>query len=224
MEDSMIFGKVPLNPADIVIFLRDHVEKKVADRMKENHMKEVEAWTQGIKDTLAELVDLHGGPHAVSLFTSAVSPSADGMHLPKSRVPKRREFLLDFVWWEGEETKTSGRAVMGVECEWASWGRTKEQKGNEITYDFEKLLSFKAPLKLLIFESKDTQTQGYLLNRFRVYLSTFTQHVKGECYLFIDFSRGQCAAFTYEVQQDGAVSHVSLEPLTLKANSHRAGL
>jgi len=196
----MIFGNVPIKPEEIVDFLKERVEKKATDYMKQDAIPEIPAWTKAVKDTLAELAYKYGG-----------RPLSTKSQIP--RTPRVREFLLDFVWWENEGTGTSGRAIMGVECEWASWYKNNEARANEVAYDFEKLLSFKAPLKLLIFECVDQEGRRLLHKRLCDYLSTFSQHVKGECYLFVEFSRGQCYADTYEVKQDGAVSNVELERL-----------
>jgi len=217
---------VPVKPEEIVKFLKEHVENKANRYINAGGMKEYPAWTTAVKETLGELVQKYGAPHARSIFSGSgwtVMQPANEIRPPESPVHTTREFLLDFVWWQGEETGVGGRAIMGAECEWASLPKDKELRANEVLYDFEKLLSFKAPLKLLIFECRDSEGREHLHKRLCVYLEAFRQHVKGECYLFVEFSSWQCYAHIYEVKQDGTAVNVKLELLLLKADSSRAG-
>ena len=213
----MIFGDIPIRAEQIVEVLRAEVEDKANFYRLQHGIPEVAAWTTAVKATLAELAYKYGGR---ALFTDSGIPkqSTDALQPGLPPPPSVREFLLDFVWWESDGV--SGRAVMGVECEWAAWCHNNRDRVNEVAYDFEKLLSFKAPLKLLIFECFDQDGRKLLHATVCDYLSRFSQHVKGECYIFVEFSRAksnghsyQCAAHIYRVEQDGAVSNVRLEPL-----------
>jgi hypothetical protein len=206
----MIFGRVPVEPIKIVRFLWERLDKK--KRVRQSGKDKYRAWTRAVKETLKELVEEHGKPYGRALVTSSrvVQQIGKARKADARRVPTR-EFLLDFVWWEDEKTQTSGRAVMGVECEWASWHGNK--RASEVLYDFEKLLSFKAPLKLLIFECRNPRERKHLHKKFCLYLKAFQQHVRGECYLFVEFSRGGCIAHSYKVKQSATVSKVKLKLL-----------
>jgi len=91
------------------------------------------------------------------------------------------EFLLDFVWWE----KVNGKegSALGMESEWGSPA--------EVEADFSKLLSYKAPLKVMVYGSGgNAELQGEVQQRVRDLIAKFSQHVAGEVYLLIDFRPG----------------------------------
>lgn len=127
--------------------------------------------------------------------------------------------MLDLEWWEQEETGAITRAIMGVECEWAPTDRL-----NEIIYDFRKLLSFKAPLKVMIFEcSCDKRANcswNVLKKALEQTLEKFQQHVKGESYLFVHVFPHKCNGHLYKIdgyiycsQADGKAPSVELARL-----------
>jgi hypothetical protein len=122
-----------------------------------------------------------------------ICPS-DCCALPKDRSNKKGEFLVDYIW---EEKENGRRILLAGESEWGSdkfgkphWYRVEE--------DFEKLLTVKAPFKVLIFSSnfefeKSQGTVeggfsiGFAKKRLEAFLGKYGHHIPGEVYIFIDF-------------------------------------
>jgi hypothetical protein len=100
----------------------------------------------------------------------------------------------------------------------SEWGNPRNLKGRaaQIESDFEKLLSFKAPIKLLTFETSDTAMRKEIHDAITRKASNFRQHVKGECYIFAEFSQGKCFTYLFEVPSDGKVAF-SLGPLDVES-------
>jgi len=128
---------------------------------------------------------------------------------------KQSEFMLDAVWWQ--EDQTGAAAVLAAECEWASWERKAERRANVVGHDFEKLLQFKAPMKLMIFEPNTLETRIAIHRRFEEYLRRFRQHVAGELYVFVDFSYGSCFSYVCEINRDGRNEELSLTPMNTES-------
>jgi hypothetical protein len=124
-----------------------------------------------------------------------ICPS-DCYAVPKDRSTVRGEFLVDYIWEEKEDGR---RVLLAGESEWGSdmygkphWYRVEE--------DFEKLLSVKAPFKVLIFSSnyKLEESQGavegdfsigFAAKRLNASLGNYGHHIPGEVYIFVDFPR-----------------------------------
>jgi len=207
----MIFGDLPIKAEQIVQLLRGEVEKRAIAFRQQHGIPEGEAWTKAVKQTLADLVSKYAG---TAVFTGQTNGES--------------EFLLDFGWWD--ETGTTGRrAIMGAEIEWTSYHKAQDRV-REATYDFKKLLSFKAPLKLFVFDAYYPGDHDSLHDGIRDCLQTFSQHVRGECYLLVEFflvenlgllkksgkwdgHSYQCDGYVYCVEQDGAVSNVAFAPI-----------
>jgi hypothetical protein len=136
------------------------------------------------------------------------------------------EYLVDFTWMEKRDGK---RVLIACESEWGSdrfgmhtlWGLVEE--------DFEKLLSIKAPFKVLIFSSDRMQTDAdsdvdfsfeHARIRLRKSLENYWHHLFGETYIFIDFpathvqnGNGEYEAFCW-IAKDVGKSMVEFEHLT----------
>jgi hypothetical protein len=129
---------------------------------------------------------------------------------------RKKEFMVDFLW---EEKKLGKRALLACESEWGSdpYGRRNKVK---VTYDFDKLLVFKAPFKLLLFESADADasgnpkkgafTIGDVKDMLEESLRNYWHHVPGETYVFVDFpstgkpgTNGRYDAYVWISQQLG---------------------
>jgi hypothetical protein len=100
-----------------------------------------------------------------------------------------REFMLDMVWWQ---PGSGARAILACESE---LGNTRYPARNPglVAEDFDKLLSFKAPLKLIIFDSyckidDNDQPQRAIIAELDKYLKEYGDHRVGEQYLAIDVS------------------------------------
>jgi len=116
--------------------------------------------------------------------------------------------MLDFVWWG------RGKAVLACECE---WGNTRDADRNalRVAEDFDKLLSFKSPFKLMIFDSySQPDTRDQVIKLLERYLREFTDHRKSEQYLVIDMCK-KPAAWLCEITQEGSDPGLNLEVITL---------
>jgi hypothetical protein len=102
------------------------------------------------------------------------------------------DWLLDFIWWSKEED--AERMILAVESE------LDQRVEKEVEPDFEKLMAFKCPLKLLVFCAKVDETKKMA----KRCLDRFTQHIKGEEYVFVGFAAPQQPlCFKFKVLRDG---------------------
>lgn len=122
------------------------------------------------------------------------------------------EFMLDLVWWKDGPGES---AVLACEVE---WGNTRDPLRNpdRVAEDFHKLLSFKAPFKLMIFDSySKTAIQTAVIQELTKHLQQFGDHRRGEQYLVVDMSPMNCA-WVCPVAKDGEDRSLRLDPLGLK--------
>jgi len=117
--------------------------------------------------------------------------------------------MLDFVWLDRDGAGYHAKTGMGVEIEWASKYSCK-QCLKEVAFDFRKLLCFKAPIKLFIFDCPE-QMGGKVIDSLHNCLNSFIQHTKGELYILIEFYKNK-ETHLYEqrselwyVNEDGVV-------------------
>ena len=209
-ENAMVFGALPIQPEEIVRVLREEINRNTASgccrptrknpSQNEDPRKHTRPWTEAVYRTLERrLVAIKGR----ALFT--VSEEA------------KSEFLLDFVWLDEVNGKDRG-ALMGMECEWA---RDRTDACEAVTSDFRKLLYFKAPLKLLVYECRP-RDRDCIREMLRDCLKDFEQHARGECYLFVEFY-GNCPkspteswpqeAWEFRVEQNGVVPIVAFRSI-----------
>jgi hypothetical protein len=141
-------------------------------------------WTQAVKEVICELGEQRG-------FKTYAS-----IHLGSE---KHEEWLLDVVWWT-----TSGGMQLGVESEWG--------KVEHVLDDFEKLMSVKSPLKLMVFSSGETLlSENHIVQKLREYLTDFDQNVKDEIYLLVDFTGGGHQCYECRVPHDGRLKENEVE-------------
>lgn len=107
------------------------------------------------------------------------------------------QFLLDLVWWRDSDSMD---IVLAVESEWG--------KNWQVWEDFGKLLVVKSPLKLMVFEKQPKDTVETIE---QLYMQRYTQHVKGEQYLLIEFDTNKSEAhpFHFSVPSDGRLKTVT---------------
>jgi hypothetical protein len=210
----MIFGALPIEPEEIVELLGRTISyntvagfcrptKKNPLEM-ENPRTHTTPWTRGIYCTLKE--------HLEAVKGQAVFTNPEG---------KKSEFMLDFLWLD-EVDKYHRRALMGMECEWAR--QRTEDPYEAVRRDFTKLLHFKAPLKVLVYECPDVD-RDRIRDMLRSCLSRFEQHVGGECYVFVEFlgiipkcPSEACPqeAWEFRVEQNGIPPKVEFQPVRPK--------
>jgi hypothetical protein len=133
------------------------------------------------------------------------------------------EYLVDFVWGE----KNLGqRVLLAGESEWATDRYGKETRWSLVEEDFEKLLSVKAPFKVLVFSSDLNIAEslgaldgdfsiGFAKTRLKASLKGYGHHLAGEVYVFIDFPAtgdpagpGLFRSFIWQVKTFGAAGAV----------------
>jgi len=108
-------------------------------------------------------------------------------------------WLLDFVWWSRQNG--TEQMVLAVESE------MDKRVGKEIEPDFQKLPSFKCPLKLLVF-SADV---GDTIKMAEHYLQKFTQHIDGEKYLLVGFVDPHPQCWWFSVIGNGRLESDTVE-------------
>lgn len=138
------------------------------------------SWTRAVKKVLHDLMPRKG----MRFFASY-----------KSEKEKHHEWLVDVAWYQSDRKNLAFVA----ESEWASWFKKKPRKIDLIRDDFEKLMSMKAPLKLMIFESDDLDQQKAIIGALERYLGESDQNVPGERYLLVDFNNGSHWSFQLEI-------------------------
>ena len=121
------------------------------------------------------------------------------------------EFMLDLVWWQDGP---GGSAILACEME---WGNTRDPRRNpgRVAEDFDKLLSFKAPFKLMIFDSYNKkEIQSEVIQELNRYLQEYGDHRIGEQYLVVDMSPLN-TAWLCDINQSGEDASLQLIPLSL---------
>lgn len=97
------------------------------------------------------------------------------------------EFRLDFLLW-----KQGFGALMACESEMSA------RKIEHLNHDFEKLLCWKAPLKLMIVREQPKLSAQEIASGLANYANeTVKQFVKDECFLLFIFGKDQNHAYTH---------------------------
>jgi hypothetical protein len=96
------------------------------------------------------------------------------------------EFLYDMVWFKNSDVND---VVMAMESE------LDKRREGLLFEDFQKLLHIKAPLKIFVFQGVEADWTRKIMEGIRKsYLEKFSQHVKGERYIAIEFLFDENAA------------------------------
>lgn len=120
-----------------------------------------------------------------------------------------REFMLDFIWWQ---EGAGSRTVLACEIEWGN-SRCPSRNPVLVAEDFDKLLSFKALYKLMIFDSySNIQTQSEVITELTRHLQEYGDHRVGEQYLIMDMSPLRNSWFC-KITRDGEDSLLRFDPL-----------
>ena len=123
--------------------------------------------------------------------------------------PGQREFLLDVVWWSKGKPSS---ATLACESEWGNT-RYAHQNAALVSEDFDKLLSFKAPFKLMIFDSySQPDTRQAVIQELDRYLADYNDHRENEQYLIIDMSQ-KPAAWQCKPYANPQLSEINLPSL-----------
>lgn len=187
---------LPLSPLDLARSLLSEIEAHANAEHLQDARGEFTRWTLAVKGWLSRKGEQFG---LASIYTDGQGTS---------------EFMLDFVWWKNGP---GGGAVLACEME---WGNTRDPRRNpgRVAEDFAKLLSFKAPLKLMIFSSyDDTNIQTQTITELNRYLSEFDDHRVGEKYVVLDLSREQ-AAWLCDITDEGYAVDLHLEKIPVTSD------
>ena len=101
------------------------------------------------------------------------------------------EWLLDVVWMKKEDW----RLGLAVESEWL--------KPTEIEADFLKLLSIKAPKKLLVFKTRDRRQTEEVIQRIQSLMLKYPYHLAGEEYMAVERRAEGAFRYLFRVPNDG---------------------
>lgn len=144
-------------------------------------------WTATVNDILWELGQRSG-------FVVCCHPSG---------FRKSMEWMCDVVWLPQPPAVS---AVLAAESEWGSVG--------DVLDDFQKLLSFKAPLKALLysFRSGSRQLQE-VREKIAEYLRAYPYHIAGEEYLFIEYTGSENSARHVLIETNGQRSDFKFKAL-----------
>lgn len=193
-----MFKNQPIDPSSLLTQLVAGVNKRLKSQQG---LGENKTWTLHVKETLKLIGE---------------TPPLNFDCIYTDREKGIQEFLLDLVWWD----RAAGEgAALAVECEWF-YGKfpSEEAYAQRVVEDFEKLLVFKSPLKLMIFAS----VSGYptmrtsVLTKIKQYLRQYKHHLAGEVYLFLDFSEWPTTcAWIARIDQPGLNIELDLTPLEI---------
>lgn len=189
----MTIKPFPFTAVELAKRLFAEVDRLDADYRTNLPGNEGTFWTRSMKQWLCDLGE------ASALRTISTGPGTS-------------EFLLDLVWWQDRSPRG---AVLACEME---WGNTRDPKKNpgRVLEDFEKLMSFKAPFKLMLFDSYNHgDRHKEMVARMEDALRDFADHRKGEDYLLFDVSPLR-QAWHFAVYRDGADAKISLHKLELR--------
>jgi len=189
-----MFTEQPIDPSSLLSQLVAGVDQRTKLPYQEGENK---TWTRAVKETL-KYIGERPPLNFTSLFTD--------------KEKEEREFLLDFVWWDSREGQG---AALAAECEWRFPPRVSPNDYKLlVAEDFDKLLVFKSPVKLMIFgsEPEHKDMQDSILDELRGYLRRYKDHIAGETYLFLDFAPKRGTWIT-RIDTSGAHPDVDITPV-----------
>jgi len=101
------------------------------------------------------------------------------------------QFLVDHVW-----RKDNSGIFLVAESEW-------RRDDYHIQQDFEKLLFFKAPTKLFVYQSNPERRACEAARIATACLAGYEQHLEGEEYILIEIAPREARCFLCKVPADG---------------------
>jgi len=94
------------------------------------------------------------------------------------------------------------------------WGNTRDPKHNvgRVAEDFDKLLSFKSEVKLMLFDSYgNIETRTNVVSELNSYLQERGDHIEGDFYLLIDVSGNNNSVWKCSIERDGLDKSLSFK-------------
>lgn len=147
-------------------------------------------WTPAVKYMMHELCLQYLG----SCQTEFWGTHGDCVH------GKHREWMVDVAWYvQGRSQEEPEGILLALESEWAD-------SIDEVLFDFSKVLSMKAPIKLLLFEAGkfSKRTAVDQVNSLNFLCRRWQQHTRGDALYAINFHDGEHETYFGEVSRDGA--------------------
>jgi hypothetical protein len=115
--------------------------------------------------------------------------------------PDKGGWLLDLVWMVKERREI----VLAVESEWGD--------SSEVEYDFNKLMSIKAPKKLLLFNTQDQKHADEVLKLIEESMTAYPYHLAGEEYMALEVRQVGIFRYHFEVPTNGHLRAMHFETL-----------
>jgi hypothetical protein len=160
---------------EIASFLRSEIGKRGGNDPREH-------WTVAVQFALNDYKNTKPWPRSQVLPPPNEEDPSKGKKYP---------FLLDFVVWRRDFAGEKEGARIACESEW-------NISHASVIEDFHKLMSFKAPYKLMIYDGNGgDEKRTQLHQEFKKALSGFLWHVDDEIYIFLEFVKGNDIARIY---------------------------
>src|SRR5947209_416891 len=166
----MTLGKSPISPSDLISRLHRH---KLTDTRTDT------------QELLRFLSDIGRAVHVESR-TETTSGLEDFSVFYNDPDRERKAFLLDFLWW-----KQGFGTLLAVESELSD----KTEKGFQ--HDFEKLLCWKAPLKLMVVKEQKQEPVQIAKSLSAYARSNFEQFFPNETFVLFVFGNNENQAFVF---------------------------
>lgn len=128
------------------------------------------------------------------------------------------EWLLDAAWYVQEDTEEG--LVLAVESEWAD-------DNEEVRFDFSKLLTVKAPIKILIFQAGENSRndRSKQISYLEELCCRWSQHTAGDKLYLLNFYDGKHEVHFAEVATSGSIPDFEFKLLgDLKAQDSVEGI
>lgn len=180
-------GKIPQVSARHRDVVRDLVNR--LPRNAESSGKK--DWTLAVKRTMHELCLQYLGSCADE-FWGTHGDCPHGLH---------HEWLLDVAWYvRGKSEDEPEGILLALESEWAN-------DIGAVLFDFSKILSMKAPIKLLLFENgkNGRGTDSDQIEQLNLLCRRWQQHSRGDALYAINFHDGEHETYFGEAVQDGVI-------------------
>ncbi len=135
---------------------------------------------------------------------------AKGLYVSPDMYKDQGEYLVDMMWQKKDRRRTLPDIVLAIESESSRYKKDPD--------DFEKLMHVKAPQKLFIFRSREHAKDGleFIESVQSKYMKSFTQHVRDEEYVVLEFAKRESMAFKYEykVGKSGKIGRVKFREIS----------
>jgi hypothetical protein len=173
---------------EIASFLRERINALGKEQ------KDRPTWTRAVQKSLDEYRDKQkwAGSEVLPPWNKDVPEDS-----------RKNSFLLDFVVWRRDIGGNKEGAWIACESEW-------NLDSDSIVKDFHKLLSFRAPYKLMIYDAgHNGKLSEKCRKEFEKAFAGFQWHLDDEIYVFVEFVKGDRIARCYTCEP--AVSTEMLE-------------